>query len=181
MLEGTNYLFGGDETSVYGFSSQYSTIHFADSIAQSVDICCVMGGEYYRFAFFCKALNKLAHILNTVFIETVERLAKYQEFGILHDGLSDSETLTHTEGVFADGLFHIGIESDEANRFLDPVFVDLLVHGCKYREVAEPRKMRQEAGSLDYETEVLRKILLPANHLCSVETCAVVLFEPYRS
>ena len=114
-----------------------SPVHLADSIAKGVYVGRVMGGEDDGFAISDEPLQQPTHLLNSVLIKSIHGLIEYEKLGILHDGLRDPETLAHTEGVFAHGLFHIGIEPDEADGVLDSLFVDLFIDGRKYREVSE--------------------------------------------
>ena len=72
-------------------------IHLMHRLAENGYILRGVRADKYRLPLLLVTEQVLSHFGNTLFIETVERLVKYQYLRVFHYRLRQTEALTHTE------------------------------------------------------------------------------------
>ena len=70
-----------------------------------------MCGVAYSLSLLLAAEKILPHLCDSLFVEAVEWLIKYQNLRILHSRLSKPEALSHTEGILADVPSEVRVNS----------------------------------------------------------------------
>ena len=85
-----------------------SLVHFANRVAQNVDILGGVRGYQNRFALRFQVKQILAHIRNSVLVKTVHRLIENQQIGIPHYRLRE---------MFFNGHHLFGVNFKVVNRF----------------------------------------------------------------
>ena len=74
-----------------------------------------MAGEEDSFPLPFQLHQDIADVFDALVVEAVHGLIQNEKIGVLHDGLGDAKTLTHTKGIFPHMLLIIRVKSHQTD------------------------------------------------------------------